>query len=145
MLKKYQTNEKKCPQSKKIFEMGIKGGKFTSIKHLLCVRLFTCIVSVVCTIQPHFTRESEAPRGHVAHQGHTAPFRQSCMMQLNCDFGLLHANPSLVLTSSVTSALYPDLSGHTEAALKIFLPSPGFISWLNDCSSNVLPRFELCW
>ena len=78
------------PQLKKKLYMRVEGGEFTSTKHLHA-NILTCIVSLICIIQSHFTRENEAQRSQATCPSHSALSRQDCKMQLNCDLDFPHS------------------------------------------------------
>ena len=60
------------PQLKKKLYMRVEGGEFTSTKHLHA-NVLTCIVSLICIIQPHFTKERMRPKEAKSHALVTVP------------------------------------------------------------------------
>ena len=64
-----------CTHTHKL-EMEVDGGDFAPTTHLPCASLLTCIVSLICIIQLHFTqKENEAQRGQVTHPKSQTPHK----------------------------------------------------------------------
>ena len=72
----YETSVRIAPIVHEKIWSGSRGGGLTFTKHQLCASLLTCIVSLICIIQPHFTeKENEAQRGQVTHPKSQIPHK----------------------------------------------------------------------
>ena len=129
----YETSVRIAPIVHEKIWNGSRGGGFTFTKHQLCASLLTCIVSLICIIQLHFTqKENEAQRGQVTHPKSQTP-PQGKVARWSCTLTLISStlSPVFVLTPfcDPTHISWPPWAFRNSKKTSFSLVLDSFLGW----------------
>ena len=134
------------------FEMGVEGGSSPS-RSASSVSVSLHALSLICVIQPHFTRKrNEAQRVQVTHPKSPPLTRQGCKMKLNSHLISSTLSPVLVLTPfcDPTHVSWPPWACRSSKKTSFSLVLDLFLGWSSipltcfpilSCAKKNSPRF----